>query len=45
MTAFAELSQTLSDREALTSYLEGLESTAAGKVEVAANRIKLRKYS
>jgi hypothetical protein len=35
---------TLSDREALNSYLEDLDSNAAGKVELAANRIKHRKY-
>jgi hypothetical protein len=44
VTTFATLAHSLSDRDALRSYLEDLDSAAAVKVEAAANRIIQRKY-
>ena len=44
VTAFAQLGETLSDRDAFASYVQDLDSTALGKVETAVNRIRSRDY-
>jgi hypothetical protein len=44
VTAFAELGPTLSDRKAFSSYVQGLDAVAAGKIETAVNRIRSRDY-
>ncbi len=44
VTAFAELGNTFSEKEAFASYLEGLDAAAAGKIEPAVKRIRSRDY-
>jgi hypothetical protein len=44
VTAFADLAHIIADNEAFASYLEGLETAAAGKVEAARKRINNRGY-
>jgi hypothetical protein len=44
VTAFAELGNTLFDRQAFSSYVQDLDAAAAGKIEAAVNRIRSRDY-
>src|SRR5438046_8114778 len=44
VTTFAELGNTLSDRQAFSSYVDNLDATAVGKIEAAVNRIRSRDY-
>ena len=44
VTAFADLAHTFADNEAFSSFLEGLDSAAAGKAEAARKRIRSRGY-
>jgi len=44
VTAFADLANTFSDNEAFASFVEGLDSAAAGKAEAARKRIRSRAY-
>jgi hypothetical protein len=42
VTAFADLAHTFADNEAFASYIEGLETAAAGKAEAARKRLRSR---
>src|SRR5436190_12243092 len=44
VTAFAQLGETLSNREAFASYVQDLDAAALGKIETAVNRIHSRNY-
>jgi hypothetical protein len=44
VTAFAQLGETLSDREAFSSYVQDLDAAAAVKIEAAAHRIRASDY-
>jgi hypothetical protein len=44
VTAFADLAHIFADNEAFASYIEGLETSAAGKAEAARKRLHSRGY-
>ena len=44
VTAFADLAHIFADNEAFASYIEGLETAAAGKAEAARKRLHSRGY-
>jgi hypothetical protein len=44
VTAFAQLGETLSDRDAFGSYVQDLDAVARGKIETAVDRIRSRNY-
>jgi AIPR protein len=44
VTAFAQLGETLSDRNAFASYVQDLDAIARGKIETAVDRIRSRNY-
>ncbi len=44
VATFAQLGETLSNKESFLSYIEDLDASAKGKIEVAMNRIRDRDY-